>query len=55
MKYRHNQLGEILCDSIGHWARIQDSDFNDSFQVADIHQVELNGSERHEEVIWAYA
>ena len=34
-------------DGSGHEVRIQDSDLDDSFQIAVIHQIESNGSERH--------
>lgn len=36
--FLHNEVHEV---------RIQDSNFIDSFQVAVIHQIELNGTERH--------
>ena len=41
------QCRRAMNDRCGHKVRIHSSDFNGSFQVADIHKIELHGSERH--------
>jgi len=51
---QNTQCSVVLSVSVGHIARIQELDFNGSFQVADIHKIELKGSDRHIVAVGGY-